>query len=194
MSISRLSSIVSLTVLLGMGFYASQPQAASISGINGEWAVTLQTEFAIKGFGSTKTKDFGTCRITAATSLNATFLCDGFNTGKGQAYSGSIGLMGRGNNFGWGLDTGSGLNQVQRNMTNWLVAKQMKRGRQLDPANVYYTPYRFRYRKIAVSGKFDQPVAMRGAIKGDVTQLVRGRFVVRAFSYRIAVRFLSKKP
>lgn len=172
---------------------AGPAQAAPVAGVTGKWGTKLNTQFSIDGFGASQARGDGNCTITLLTNFDAGFSCEAFNTRSGQDYSGGISSLVRNKKLGWSLDA-AGLNQVTTNMTQWLIAKNLKKGRNVQASDIGYQFQRFEYNPIRVSNNLSQPVKAKGVLKGKVTQLVNGRYIIKKFTYQIGIKFLAKAP
>ncbi|SMF95614.1 hypothetical protein SAMN02949497_2979 [Methylomagnum ishizawai] len=178
---------------LALLFCALPARAAQLNGVTGTWSANLKTHFTIKGYGGHKAKGDGNCVLTLVDNLNASFACAGFDTTAGQTYSGNLSALVRRDKLGWSLDT-QGLDQAKANMTQWLIARNLKKGRQLAAENVGYEFLRFSYKPIRLKANLTQPAKANATIKGRVTQLVNDRYVIKPFTYQIAIKYLSRAP
>lgn len=166
-------------------------QATGVNDVTGTWSAQLSTSFSISGFGKQKVTGFGNCTIVLRDSFTALLNCAAFDTGSGQIYSGTLNALVRRTKLGWSLDQ-AGLNQMQANMTQWLVAKNLKRGKQLEPGDVDYTPLRYDYQPINIPANPNQATKAKGTIKGQVTQRVNNDYLIKKFTYQIKIKFLSR--
>jgi hypothetical protein len=194
MTFARTSRPARLTLLALLPLAAANPAwAAPVTGVTGVWGAKLSTQFSIDGFGANQARGDGNCAITLLNNINASFSCAAFNTSSGQNYSGGISALVRNKKLGWSLDT-AGLNQATANMTQWLIAKNLKKGRRVAANDIGYQFQRLDYQPIRVTDNLSQPVKGTGVLKGKVTQLVNGRYIVKKFTYQIGIKFLAKAP
>lgn len=184
---------LALTLLAALGFSITAQAASSISGIVGTWGAKQTTRFTVNGFGTRKVTGDGTCTITDRNNFNAGLFCQSFDVSQGQTYSGGLSPVVRRKKLAWGLDS-AGMAQVQANMTNLLVARNLKRGQVLDPANVSYEFRTFQYQPIRLTQSQTKPTVAKVRFTGQAIQIVNGRFIVKPFNYTIKIKFLARAP
>ncbi len=173
--------------------FAVPAQAAQVTEITGTWASKLTTQYSISGFGSPKVSGDGNCTLILRDNFTAPFSCAAFNTSSGQIYSGTVSATLRRNKLNWSLDE-AGLNQIRANMTQWLIAKNLKMGRQLFPENVGYEFLRYNYNPIILPDNRDKPAQGTAILKGRATQLINGRYIIKPFTYKIQIKLLARAP
>lgn len=187
-------ALAGTAVLLVWALSFSAPAAAAyLSGISGTWAATQNTRFSINGFGSRNVQGDGNCTVTVRDSFHAAVFCKGFNENLGQTYAGSMSTVVRRKTLSWSLDA-AGLEQVKANMTRLLIARNQQRGRVLEPGNVAYEFQNVNYQPVRVPQNFSQSLRLRAVFKGRATQLINGSYIVKPFTYKIDIRFITPAP
>lgn len=168
-------------------------QAASAAGITGTWATQLSTQFNVSGYGQRKLKGSGNCAVTLWNSFSAGFACTGFADGLSQNYSGDISVVSRRNKLGWWLNK-TGLEQVEANVKSLLISRSLKNGYILDPSDISVTPYSSNYHQIKLSPNFSEPEIAKATIKGQAVQLIKGKYIIKPFTYNLTIKFLARVP
>jgi hypothetical protein len=184
------AAVIPLVCMLGL---PETTQAATATGITGTWGTQLSTQFNVSGYGQRKLKGSGNCAVTLWDSLNAGFACTGFADGLSQSYSGGISVVIRRNKLNWSLNQ-AGLEQVTSNMKSLLISKSLKNGYVLDPADISFQFDKFKYRPIKLSTNLSEPETAKGTIKGRAVQLIKGKYIVKPFTYNLTIKFLARVP
>lgn len=167
--------------------------ALSVPGLVGTYGVTERTDFSVDGFGQNSVRGDGNCTITDRDETSGGLFCRGFDPSQGQNYSGGLSTLKRRKKLAWGLDS-AGLDQVKANLTQWLIARNLKKGRILEPENVTYEFDRLKYEPIKLTQGQSQPVAAKGVLKGRAVQIVNGQYIVKPFTYSIKIKFIARAP
>lgn len=182
--------------VMALGFVLGVPrtvEAATATGISGVWASKLITHFKVAGYGRRDPESSGNCTVTLRDGLSAGFGCTSFSGGLSQNYSGGISLVIRRTKLGWSLDT-AGLDQAMANMKSMLIARGVKRGYVLEPGDISFEFDNFKYHPIKLSKKLSEPEKAKGTIKGRAVQLIKGKYVVKPFTYNVQINFLARVP
>ncbi|MGZ8217214.1 hypothetical protein [Methylomagnum sp.] len=179
--------------LLCAAAFSAPLQAASLSGIVGNWGADLKTKLSVSGFGVQTLKSSGLCVFSTVGSVNAAFSCNGYKQAQGQSYSGISVIVRRGKQMDWYLNPAA-LDQVQANVTKWLVERNLAKGRILDPSRVTYEFDEFNYKPIKIADNLDQPVTANLSMKGRAIQFINGKYEIKSFSYTVQIQFLARVP
>ena len=182
-----------LLCLLLISAFSLPARALSLPGIIGTWGVTERTDFSVKGFGQNSVRGDGNCTITDRDDTSGGLLCRGFDPSQGQNYSAGLSTLKRRKKLAWGLDS-AGLDQVKANLTQWLIARNLKKGRILEPENVTYEFDKLNYHAIKLTQGQSQPVVAKGVLKGRAVQIVNGEYIVKRFTYKIKIKFIARAP
>lgn len=196
MNVSNKSNLITrktLVSLLAAVAFSSPSNAASLSGIVGNWGADLKTKITVSSFGSETLKSAGLCTFGIAGSVNAAFACNAYKQVQGQTYNGIAVIVKKGKQMDWYLNPAA-LDQVQANITKWLVERNLAKGRILDPSRVTYEFDEFNYKPIKIADNLDQPVTASLGMKGRAIQFVNGKYEIKTFSYTVQIKFLARLP
>lgn len=182
-----------LASLLAAMAFSTPIHAASLSGIVGNWGADLKAKLSVGGFGNETLKSAGLCTFGIAGSVNAAFSCNAYKQAQGQNYGGIAVIVKRGKQMDWYLNPAA-LDQVQANITQWLVERNLAKGRILDPSRVTYEFDEFQYKPIKIADNLDQPVTANLGMKGRVIQFVNGKYEIKPFGYTVQIKFLARLP